>query len=128
MTNGSQLPKHKISSGVASLDTLIDGFSIGDNVVWEVEAGTAYTAFIRNFISQSFKGSQKVIYVSFNRSPQTVLSDLKAILSSEHFTLIDCFTSGKGKNDNTFLKFYEKPDPGVVRIDSPRDIDRFTET
>ncbi len=128
MTNGSQLPKHKISSGVANLDTLIDGFSIGDNVVWEVEAGTAYTAFIRNFISQSFKGSQKVIYVSFNRSPQTVLSDLKPILSSEHFTLIDCFTSGKGKNDNTFLKFYEKPDPGVVRIEDPRDIDRFTAT
>ncbi len=128
MTNGSPLPKNKISSGVASLDALIDGFSIGDNVVWEVEAGTAYSAFIRNFISQSFKGSQKVIYVSFNRSPQTVLSELTVILSPEHFTLIDCFTSGKGKNDNTFLKFYEKPDPSVVRIEAPRDIERFTTT
>jgi transcriptional regulator with XRE-family HTH domain/KaiC/GvpD/RAD55 family RecA-like ATPase len=128
MANGSPLPKKKISSGVPSLDALIDGFSIGDNVVWEVEAGTAYSAFIRNFISQSFKESQKVIYVSFNRSPQTVLSDLTAILTPEHFTLIDCFTSGKGKNDNTFLKFYEKPEPGVVRIEAPRDIERFTNT
>lgn len=128
MTNGSTLPNNKISSGVSSLDTLIDGFSVGDNVVWEIEAGTAYSAFIRNFISRSFKDSQKVIYVSFNRSPQTVLNDLRALLSAEHFTLVDCFTSGKGKNDNTFLKFYEKPDHGVVRIEDPRDIERFTAT
>jgi transcriptional regulator with XRE-family HTH domain len=126
--NGNPSPNNKISSGVTSLDTLIDGFSIGDNVVWEVEAGTAYTTFIRNFISRSFEEAQKVIYISFNRSPQTVLNDLAAILSPEHFTLIDCFTSGKGKNDNTFLKFYERPDSGVVRIEAPRDIDRFTET
>lgn len=128
MTNGSSLPKHKIASGVAGLDALIDGYSIGDNVVWEVEAGTAYSTFIRNFISKSFEDSQQVIYVNFNRSPQTVLNDLSALLSPEHFTLIDCFTSGKGKNDNTFLKFYEKPGPGVVRIEDPRDIDRFTAT
>ncbi len=128
MTNGSPLPKSKISSGVAGLDILIDGFSIGDNVVWEIEAGTAYSAFIRNFISRSFQDSQKVIYVSFNRSPQTVLNDLSDSSLPEHFTLIDCFTSGKGKNDNTFLKFYEKPDARVVRIEAPRDIDRFTAT
>jgi transcriptional regulator with XRE-family HTH domain len=128
MTNGSPLPNSKISSGVKSLDILIDSFSIGDNVVWEVEAGTAYSVFVRNFISQSFKDDQKVIYVSFNRSPQTVLNDLTAILSQEYFTLVDCFTSGKGKNDNTFLKFYEKTDTGVVRIENPRDINRFTET
>jgi transcriptional regulator with XRE-family HTH domain/KaiC/GvpD/RAD55 family RecA-like ATPase len=128
MINGSSLPKNRISSGIHSLDNLIDSFSIGDNVVWEVEAGTAYSAFIRNFIARSFKDNQKVIYVSFNRSPQTVLKDLASILSPDHFTLIDCFTSGKGKNDNTFLKFYEKPDTGVVRIEAPRDIDRFTAT
>ncbi len=126
--NGSLLPKNKISAGIASLDTLIEGFSIGDNVVWEVEAGTAYGAFIKNFITRSFQESQKVIYVSFNRSPQSVFNDFSAIRSTEHFTLIDCFTSGKGKNDNTFLKFYDNPDPGVVRIEAPRDIDAFTAT
>lgn len=128
MTNGNPLSKNKISAGVASLDSLIEGFSIGDNVVWEVEAGTAYDAFIRNFISRSFEDDQKVIYVSFNRSPQSVLKDLKTIRSAQHFTLVDCFTSGKGKNDNTFLRFYDNSDPGVVRIESPRDIDSFTAT
>lgn len=128
MTNGSPLPTNNISSGVNSLDSLIDGFSVGDNVVWEVEAGTAYSVFVRSFISRAHSDDQKVIYVSFNRSPQTVLNELNAIMSSEHFTLIDCFTSGKGKNDNTFLKFYEKPSPGVVRIEAPGDIERFTAT
>ncbi|HEY6012308.1 MAG TPA: helix-turn-helix domain-containing protein, partial [Nitrospirota bacterium] len=127
--SGNPSPNNKISSGVASLDTLIDEFSIGDNVVWEVEAGTAYSAFVRSFIERSFQDSEKVIYVSFNRSPQTVLNDLAAILSPDHFTLIDCFTSGKGKNDNTFLKFYDRADASsVVRIENPRDINRFTET
>jgi transcriptional regulator with XRE-family HTH domain len=128
MTVDSPIPTSRISSGVSSLDALMEGFSIGDNVVWEVDAGASSNAFVRNFISQARRDEQKIIYVSFNRSPQTVLNDLSAILLSEYFTLIDCFTSGKGKNDNTFLKFYEKPGQGVVRIENPRDISRFTET
>lgn len=121
--------KNRISSGIATLDTLIDSFHVGDNVVWELEAGTSFSVFVRSFIARSFQDEQKVIYVSFNRSPQTVLNDLGSISSPEHFTLIDCFTAGKGKNDSTFLKFYEKEGAGaVVRIEDPRDIDRFTST
>jgi len=125
--NGKSLPKSRISSGVDSLDSLIDGFSVGDNVVWEVEAGTSSDVFIRNFLKNSFTEGQKVIYVSFNRSPQTVLNGLGTIVSPEHFTLIDCFTSGKGKNDNTFQKFYDKPGTlHVVKIEDPKDLARFT--
>jgi transcriptional regulator with XRE-family HTH domain len=58
-----------------------------------------------------------------------VLNEIGAIGAPEHFTLIDCFTAGKGKNDNTFVKFYEKANPAtVVKIEDPRDIDRFTTT
>jgi transcriptional regulator with XRE-family HTH domain len=115
-----------ISSGAKSLDALIEGFTIGDNVVWETDAGTMSGTFIRNFIVQSINDAQKIIYVSFNRSPQTILNEIGTISSSEHFTLIDCFTSGKGKNDNTFLKFYERPECRAERIEDPRDIDAFT--
>jgi transcriptional regulator with XRE-family HTH domain len=129
MMNGKPSPKSTISSGIESLDILIDGFSIGDNVVWEVEAGSSSDVFIRSFIARSFRDEQKVIYVSFNRSPQTVLQGLGAIVSPDHFTLIDCFTAGKGKNDSTFVKFYEKKYPAaVVKIEEPRNIDRFTAT
>jgi transcriptional regulator with XRE-family HTH domain len=129
MTNGKPSPKSAISSGIDSLDILIDGFSIGDNVVWEIEAGSSSDVFIRSFIARSFRDEQKVIYVSFNRSPQTVLQGLGGIVSPDHFTLIDCFTAGKGKNDNTFVKFYEKTQPAaVVKIEEPKNIDRFTAT
>ncbi len=118
----------RISSGIESLDSLAD-LHRGDNVVWEVDAGTSYEVFIRNFIARSFQDAQSVIYVSFNRSPQTILNELDSTLLPEHFTLIDCFTSGKGKNDNTFLRFYDKPSPvQTVRIENPRNIDLFTET
>jgi transcriptional regulator with XRE-family HTH domain len=124
-----QLLMNRISSGIPSLDSLIDSFHIGDNVVWELEAGTSFSAFVGRFIARSFQDEQNIIYISFNRSPQTVLNDLGALESPEHFTLIDCFTAGKGKNDATFLKFYDKAGYGnVVRIDDPRHIGRFTET
>jgi len=120
---------NRISSGIPTLDSLIDSFHIGDNVVWELEAGTSFSVFVRRFIARSFQDEQKVIYISFNRSPQTVLSDIGVIASPEHFTLVDCFTAGKGKNDSTFLKFYDKAGAGsAIRIDDPRNIERFTET
>lgn len=118
----------KISSGTTGLDQLIDFFYIGDNVVWEVEAGTLYDAFVVSFMKQSFLDKQKIIYVSFNRSPFSIINELKNIIDREHFVLIDCFTSGKGKNDNTFLRFYETPsDLDVIKIDNPKNIDEFTQ-
>ena len=117
----------KISSGIKALDVKINSLYIGDNVVWEVDAGTAYDVFILNFIRQSFEDSQKVIYVSFNRSPQSVLNSMHEIAHPEYLVLVDCFTSGKGKNDNTFLRFYDKPAVfNVVRVNNPQDIEAFT--
>lgn len=118
----------KISSGISSLDPLIESFHIGDNVVWEVDAGTSYDAFVVHFIKQSFLDKQKIIYVSFNRSPLSILNELKDLVCPEYFILIDCFTAGKGKNDNTFLRFYETPNElNIIKINNPRQIDEFTE-
>ncbi|UCH80977.1 MAG: helix-turn-helix domain-containing protein [Nitrospiraceae bacterium] len=117
----------KISSGIGSFDRLIDSFYIGDNVVWEVDSGAPYKVFLQNFIRQSFDDSQKIIYISFNRSPQSILKSIKDFLNPEHFTLVDGFTSGKGKNDKTFARFYETPsDINIVKIDDPKSIEQFT--
>ncbi|MCC6345732.1 MAG: helix-turn-helix domain-containing protein [Nitrospirales bacterium] len=117
----------KISTGIKAFDRLIDSLYVGDNAVWEVDAGTAHDVFIVSFIRQSFEDAQKIIYVSFNRSPQSVLNDLSGIIDAEHFVLIDCFTAGKGKSDAAFLRFYDRPlSCPVVRIANPRDIDEFT--
>lgn len=119
----------KISSGIDSFDKIIDSFYTGDNVIWEVDSGTPYNIFVQNFIRQSFDDSQKLIYISFNRSPQSVLKAVKNIINSKHFVLIDCFTSGKGKNDKTFARFYDSPsDINTIRIDNPKNIEQFTQT
>jgi transcriptional regulator with XRE-family HTH domain/KaiC/GvpD/RAD55 family RecA-like ATPase len=117
----------KINSGIADLDNLIDSLYVGDNVVWEVEAGTAPEIFVLNFLRQSLSEDHHVIYVSFNQSPHTILQKMGQTSPKAKFILLDCFTSGKGKNDRAFTKFYEhNPDHRVIRVENPRDIDQFT--
>ncbi len=118
----------KISSGIKGLDELIDSLYIGDNLVWEIDAGTSFDIFIQRFITKSFMDGQEVIYVSFNRSPQSILNEMKDYLEARLFILIDCFTSGKGKNDPMFSRFYEQPcSTQVVRIEKPKSIEDFTQ-
>jgi len=117
----------KIFSGITDLDNLIDSLYVGDNVVWEVEAGTAPEIFMLNFLRQSLSEDRNVIYVSFNQSPHTILQKIGETTPKGNFILLDCFTSGKGKNDRAFLKFYENNgDPCVMRVEDPRNIDQFT--
>ena len=117
----------KISSGIRDLDVLIDSLYIGDNVVWEVEAGTPYTVFIQNFIKKAFLEDKNVIYISFNKSPSSIFQQIGKIPSNNNFILLDCFTSGKGKNDRAFTKFYEKSHGmNCIRVDNPGDIEHFT--
>jgi transcriptional regulator with XRE-family HTH domain len=117
----------KINSGIADLDKLIDSLYVGDNVVWEVEAGTAPEIFILNFLRQSLSEDHHVIYVSFNQSPHTILQKIGETGPKGTFVLLDCFTSGKGKNDRAFTKFYENNrDPRVIRVEDPRNIEQFT--
>ena len=85
-----------ILSGIKDLDVLTDSFYAGDNVVWEVEAGTSPEIFIYRFIKQAFFDNQNVIYVSFNKSPQSILKQIGHISSGDKFKLLDCFPSGKG--------------------------------
>jgi KaiC/GvpD/RAD55 family RecA-like ATPase len=73
MTVGNRLPMSKIQSGITDLDNLIDALYVGDNVVWEIEAGTSPELFVSHFIGQSFSENRDVIYVSFNKSPHTIL-------------------------------------------------------
>ncbi len=119
----------KVSSGISDLDNLIDSLYTGDNIVWEVEAGTSYELFVHNFVKQSLADNQNVLYVSFNKSPQSILHQLHDIPFQDNFILLDCFTSGKGKNDKAFTRFYEQsPDNRVVKVEKPYEITHFTDS
>jgi transcriptional regulator with XRE-family HTH domain len=120
-------PVTKINSGIPDLDNLIDWLYVGDNVVWEVEAGTSPEIFVLNFIKQSFAEQRNVIYVSFNKSPYSVFQQIGDVPFQDNFVLLDCFTSGKGKNDRTFTKFYDNTiNSNVIRVEDPRNIEQFT--
>jgi transcriptional regulator with XRE-family HTH domain/KaiC/GvpD/RAD55 family RecA-like ATPase len=119
----------KISSGIGYLDHLLGFLKTGDNVIWEVEAGTYIEIFFQRFIEHNLKNGYKVVYVSFNVSPSTLTKRLNYLSNLENLTILDCFTSGKGNNDSLFTQFYEKDKEGfngsIVRVENPKDLSQF---
>ena len=119
----------KISSGIGYLDHLLGFLKTGDNVIWEVEAGTYIEIFLQRFIEHNLKNRYKVVYVSFNVSPSTLTKRLSYLPDLENLTILDCFTSGKGNNDPLFTQFYEKDKErfkgSVVKVENPKDISQF---
>jgi len=119
----------KISSGIGYLDHLLGFLKTGDNVIWEVEAGTYIEIFLQRFIEHNLKNGYKVVYVSFNVSPSTLTKRLNYLPNLENLTILDCFTSGKGNNDPLFTQFYGKDKEGfegsVVKVENPKDLSQF---
>ena len=119
-----------VSTGVPWLDQLLGQLRIGENVVWEVEAGNPVEVFLRAFLEANFRDKSKVVYVSFNHSPVTMKEKLGPIFDQPRFVLVDCFTDGKGRGDTVFARFYDtatdKDLAHVVRVVEPGSAERFT--
>ena len=119
----------KISSGIGYVDHLLGFFKTGDNVIWEVEAGTYIEIFLQRFIEHTLKNGYKLVYVSFNISPSTLTKRLSSLPNLENLTVLDCFTSGKGNNDPLFTQFYKKEREkfagSVVKAENPKDLSQF---
>ncbi len=119
-----------VSTGVAWLDRLLGQLRIGENVVWEVEAGAPGEAFMRAFLQTSARGAGKAVYVSFNHSPVTMREKLGDLFDEPQSILVDCFTDGKGHGDPVFARFYdtaaEQDLAHVVRVREPGDVEAFT--
>jgi len=119
----------KISSGFDYIDHLLGFLKPGDNIIWEVEAGTYIEIFLRRFIEHNLKNGHKVVYVSFNTSPSTLTKRFANLPNLEYLTLLDCFTGGKGNNDSLFNKFYEKEREGfkgnILKVENPKDLSQF---
>ncbi|MDJ0914466.1 MAG: helix-turn-helix domain-containing protein [Desulfobacterales bacterium] len=98
----------RVSSGIDALDRLLSGVFIGDNVIWYDDAGSLANAFSFNFIQESQSHNKSLIYVNFDRSPKKILEDLGPLAESQHLTILDGFTHGKGDGSEVFNKFYEK--------------------
>jgi transcriptional regulator with XRE-family HTH domain/KaiC/GvpD/RAD55 family RecA-like ATPase len=119
----------KISSGISYLDHLLGFLKTGDNVIWEVEAGTYIEVFLQRFIEHNLRNGYKVVYVGFNVSPSTLTKRLTYLPNLENLTILDCFTSGKGSNDPLFTQYYEREKEAfkgsVVKVENPKDLSQF---
>jgi transcriptional regulator with XRE-family HTH domain/KaiC/GvpD/RAD55 family RecA-like ATPase len=119
----------KISSGIHYLDHLLGYFKTGDNVIWEVDAGTYIEIFLQGFVENSLKQGYPVVYVSFNVSPSSLTKSFHSLPHLENLTILDCFTSGKGNQDPLFAQFYkkerEKFKGHVVWVKNPKDLSQF---
>jgi transcriptional regulator with PAS, ATPase and Fis domain len=101
--------KYKPTTGIHEVDKAIGGVIAGDNLVWEIDSGVAGDHFISSFVQSCEQSAIPVVYVSFNRSPQTIATKYASLMSPGRFSLIDCFSSGKGNSDEMFLKFFDDP-------------------
>jgi transcriptional regulator with XRE-family HTH domain len=94
-------------------------------VVWYDDAGSLASIFCLNFIKESQKQNRPLIYITFDRSPKTLLEDLGPLAESQYMTILDCFTQGKGDGSEVFSKFYEKDGAHwpfqIVRVNDPED-------
>jgi len=119
--------KQRVPSGVNRLDLILGGLFIGDNVVWHDDAGSLAPIFCLNFLQASEHQEKPIIYVCFDRSPKSLLEKLGPLSEYPALTLLDCFTSGKGKEAGTFVKFYEEAELPcrVIQVKKPQDIREF---
>ncbi|WP_319589090.1 helix-turn-helix domain-containing protein [uncultured Desulfobulbus sp.] len=117
------MKKKRVSSGIPQLDSLLGGLYIGDNVLWYEDAGSFSATFCVHFIRESLALKKPTIYVSFDRSPKNVVSFLGPLAESQNFTILDCFTNGKGNRSEVFNRFYEKDGAQwpyqVIRVNDP---------
>ncbi len=117
--------KISVSSGVSQFDNLLGGLFIGDNVIWYDDAGSLASLFCLNFIRESRQQRKAIIYVSFDRSPRTVIEELGPLAEGQHLTLLDCFTYGKGDGSKVFSRFYERKGAQwpckIIKVKEPSD-------
>jgi len=122
----------QMNSGVDSLDRLLGGLFIGDNVVWYDSAGSLASVFWMNFIRASQSRGKPMIYVCFDRSPKNLLEKLGSLANAPGLTILDCFTHGKGDSADIFLQFYDQPETQfpcrIVLVKDPKNVESMAET
>jgi transcriptional regulator with XRE-family HTH domain len=123
---GTKTSPRKVVSGVNQLDRILGGLLVGDNVIWYDDAGSLVWAFCINLIKASESRNKPVIFVSFDRSPRNLLEKLGPLAENPALTILDCFSWGKGKGSDVFLRFYYETRPDwpcrIIRVDDPRQI------
>ena len=62
-------PAATVSTGFPSLDDILAGLRMGDNVVWSVDSLDDYRSFVLPFVRQAGLDGRKVVYLRFGGHP-----------------------------------------------------------
>jgi Nif-specific regulatory protein len=122
-----ETPRTGPTTGIVELDRLIGGIEAGDNVVWEVDSGAPVESFVASFLTACEREGLPLVYVSFNRSPQTIAGRYSGLMQAGRFMLVDCFSSGKGDNDAVFLDYFKSAPDTAIQVQTPGDPGKLQE-
>lgn len=62
----------RISTGLAGLDTILDGLRLGDNVVWSLDSIDDYRYFAESYVAHALSERRTVVYFRFADHPPVV--------------------------------------------------------
>ncbi|AOY75287.1 PEP/pyruvate-binding domain-containing protein [Clostridium formicaceticum] len=62
----------KASTGMKSLDQVVDYLRLGDNVVWQVDAIDDYKYFVNLFVENALISNRRVVYMRFAQHPPLI--------------------------------------------------------
>jgi len=62
----------RASTGLPSLDKVLDQLRLGDNVVWQVDRIEDYRHFVEPFVQQALAENRKIVYMRFGQHPEIV--------------------------------------------------------
>ena len=77
MVTASTIPSTfgRIRSGLETLDRVLDGIRLGDNVVWQVDDIADYRFFTTRMVGQALQDGFRVVYFRFGAHPAVVDTD-----------------------------------------------------
>ncbi len=117
------MEEKRLTTGIAALDDHLGSLFVGDNVIWYDVAGSLAQPFAYQLATACRDQNHPLIYVSFDRSPKTLMADLGPLADADNFTIVDCFTNGKGEGSTIFRDFYDASGEGrrcqLVKIGAP---------
>jgi KaiC/GvpD/RAD55 family RecA-like ATPase len=123
---------HKFSTGVKTLDDLLDGgLFMGENVLYEMESGTFAREFLYSFMKQGILDKNQVIYLDFIYPPQALILQLDPLIESlptdweNRFLVLDCFSDSSGQGELIFSDFYDTAPSWIRKVPSSKDPEQF---
>jgi len=72
---GAPQQDSRVSTGLPSLDQVLDGLRIGDNVVWRVRDLDDYRRFVSPFVTSVARTGRRIIYLRFGQHPPLIADD-----------------------------------------------------